>query len=107
MRPGGLVWRPAHSYALGQRGLVVASSGVARSGETFNFRSFPLIPLVDAGQGCEVPHLRGNGGMIRVSDACNQCRGRRRDGAMGSCRRLGLARPAEPPGYTGDGAERA
>ena len=22
---------------------------------------------------------------------------------MGSCHRLGLARPAEPPGYTGDG----
>ena len=37
-------------------------------------------------------HLRGNDGCFRVNDACNQCKGWGGDGAMGSCRRLGLAR---------------
>ena len=35
--------------------------------------------------------MRGNDGCFRVNDACNQCKGWGGDGAMGSCRRLGLA----------------
>ena len=40
------------------------------------------------GQGCEVPAFAGTTALIRVNDACDQCKGWRGDGAMGSCRRL-------------------
>ena len=43
------------------------NSGVRRSGETFIspliFRSFPVIPLVDWGWGCEVPAFAGTTGV--------------------------------------------
>ena len=42
------------------------------------------------GQGCEVPAFAGPTDYLRVNDACNQCKGWRGDGAMGSCRRLGV-----------------
>ena len=38
----------------------------------------------------DLPRLRGNDGCFRVNDACDQCRGWRGDGAMGSCRWLGV-----------------
>ena len=72
----------------------LASSRVTRSGETFKSVSFGLIFHRLRGAGMRGSRLRGNDGGIRVNDACNQCRGWRRDGARGSCRRLGLARPS-------------
>ena len=86
----------------------LASSRVTRSGELLkqlHSVAFRCIPYRLRGAGMRGSRLRGNDGGIRVSDACNQCRGRPREGAMGSCRQLELARPAEPPGYTGDGTD--
>ena len=38
---------------------LVASSGVRRSGKTFKFRSFPIIPLVDGGDGSRDARFAG------------------------------------------------
>ena len=48
--------------------------------------SFSLIPLVYAGQGCEVPAFAGTTRGLRRNDAYNHCKGWRGDGAMGNCR---------------------
>ena len=69
----------------------LVSSGVRRSGKTFNpyhFRSFPIIPLVARwqwGRDARFPPSRERRG-IRVNDACNHRRERKGYGAMGSCR---------------------
>ena len=43
-------------------------------------------PLLHTGGRMRGSRLRGNDDKIRVNDACEQCTGRRGDGAMGSCR---------------------
>ena len=67
--------------------------GVAKPLKQLHSVAFRCIPYRLRGAGMRGSRLRGNDGGICVSDTCNQCRGRRRDGAMSSCRRLGLACP--------------
>ena len=87
----GLIW-----------GSVVALSGVARSGKTFNSRPFPLISYHSSHRrmamrpGMRGSRLRGNDGYIRGNDACNQCTGRCGDGAMGICRGSWALQGREP-----------
>ena len=92
-------------------GLGLASSGVARNGETFNSVSFSCISSHShrlrgtGGPGMrgsrlrsndETPHTRPNphpGPLPEgegINDACNQCKGWGGDGTMGSCRRVGV-----------------
>ena len=105
----GLVWHSAHSYALGQRGLVVVLVGLVTSGQewrTLNSVAFGCIWLhflssepspwpSPRGRGdlhgaeCEVPAFAGTTGCLCVNDACDQCTGWRGYGAMGSCRWVG------------------
>ena len=94
----------------------LASSGVARSGETFNSVSFSRISshsyrLRGTGgpgtRGCrlrgndETPHTRPNPHTRplpegqEISDACNQCKGWGGGGTMGSCRRVGTGTESE------------
>ena len=77
----------------------LASSGVARSGETFNSVAFGCIWLLSLsstrGRDASFPPSRERRVPSRGwNDACRQCRGWRGDGAMGSCRWLqsGLVR---------------
>ena len=70
--------------------------GVAKLLKPSHFLSFPLIPLVDGGdgrQGCEVPDFAETTTWIRVNDTCNHCKGRRGDGARGICRKLSHRHP--------------
>ena len=71
----------------------LASSGVARSGETFNSVAFGCISLLSLsstrGRDARFPPSRERRGHSR-NDACRQCRGWRGDGAMGSCRWIGV-----------------
>ena len=106
----------------------LASSGVARSGETFNSVAFDCISLhslsstpwgftrtlawipafagmTGQGAGMRGSRLRGNDGApsrerrsARHNDAYNQCKGWRGDDAMGSCR--GGARRCGPRLYS-------
>ena len=54
---------------------VHGSSGVARSGETFSFVPFRSISFrfLSTGAGMRRSRLRGNDGVIRVNDVCEQC----------------------------------
>ena len=89
----------------------LASSGVARSGETFNSVAFGCISFHSyrlrgpGGSGMRGSRLRGNDETPHtrpnphpgplpegegINDVCNQCRGWRCDGTMGSCRHVGV-----------------
>ena len=78
----------------GRRDLTACAGTTVRSGQewrTLNSVAFGCnsrtLTLTLSQRARGPARLRGKGGVIRVSDACNQCRGWRRDGAMGSCRR--------------------
>ena len=58
--------------ALPHLGGVEGFSGVDRSGKTFNFLSFPRIPAVYGGLGCEVLAFAVTTGVIRRNDARDQ-----------------------------------
>ena len=60
--------------------------GVAKLLKRSHLVSFSLIPLVYAGQGCEIPAFAGTTKSLRRNDAYNHCKGWRGDGAMGNCR---------------------
>ena len=67
--------------------LVVASLRVARSGKLLKPSHFLSS---SRRRGCEVPVFTGTTTIGRYDDACDQCRGLARRGAMGSCRWLGV-----------------
>ena len=85
-------------------------AGVVKLLISAHFRSFPLIPLVGAGDGggrdARFPPSRGTTGTRRVNDVYSQCKGWRGGGAMGSCRRVGVGAPpkqgCEVPAFAGN-----
>ena len=101
------VWPSVHSYALyqtwprgGHRFGLIASelerrtiNSVAFGCISLHFPSLRTLILTFSRGRRNPTAFAGTTSFIRVTDACNQCKGWGGDGAMGCCRRLGLARP--------------
>ena len=85
----GPIWHSAHSYAVGQLALVVASFGLVRSGQerqTFNSVAFDCIRLHS------LSPTRGRDASLGVdrNDIYEQCSNQWGYGVRGSCRWFGV-----------------
>ena len=74
----------------------LASSGVARSGETFNSVAFGCISLHSFPNPHPRPLPEGKGITPRVNDVWEQCSNQRGHGVRGSCRWFGEVPPIHP-----------
>ena len=86
---GGPIWHSAHSYAVGQLALVVASFGLVRSSQerqTFNSVAFDCIRLHS------LSPARGRDASLGVdrNDIYEQCSNQWGYGVRGSCRWFGV-----------------